>query len=89
MGERREEGGREVSGVTLYSFSVCLCTIGQGVYEGVGDILCQEVLQGNEALPVQPPQKIQGKTADVLQGTHEEVISNILHRGIPLVCVPL
>ena len=75
MGEmegRREEGGREVSEVTLNSFSVCLCTIGQGVYEGVGDILCQEVLQWKEALPVQPPQKIQGKTVDVLQRTHEE-----------------
>ena len=55
-----------VSGITLHSFSVCLCTIGQSVYERVGDILCQEVLHREEALPMQPPQNIQRETVDVL-----------------------
>lgn len=89
--ERNSDGGREeevVSGITLHSFSVFLCTIGQGVYERVADILCQEVLHRDEAFPMQPPQKIQGETMDVLQRTHEEDISNILHRSV-LLCVPL
>ena len=60
---RREE---VVSGITLHSFSVCLCTIGQSVYERVGDILCQEVLHREETLPMQPPQNIQRETVDVL-----------------------
>ena len=55
-----------VSGITLHSFSVCLCTIGQSVYERVGDILCQEVLHREETLPMQPPQNIQRETVDVL-----------------------